>query len=268
MPLLTAAASFLLLMLPAAATSPVAAASGSVLLSVPDPAGDAYGDGSYQLPVRPAVSSDQLDLRLFTASNLNGKLRLSVSLGSLGNPWNAPGGFSGALLDIFIKTGPGGQRDLTGLGLAAPDASGWQEHYRVTGFGVQHFSADQAGKLTLMNDQPRVGLQGTTLVLDTAMPAGEYSYWVTSSAYTPLSQDGLLRPGGDTGSLGLRSARAASPVPIDVLLSGDQRAVYASRILPPVGQVRDVRALTLLGLSVAGLLVAIVAGIIAWRRSA
>ena len=261
-----ASSSFLALALFAAAASPSPAVSGSVLLSVPDPAGDAHGDGSYQLPVRPAFSSDQLDLRLFTASAVNGKLRLSVSFGSIGNPWNAPSGFSGAVLDIFIKTGPGGQRSLTNLGLSVPGASGWQQHYRVTGFGVQQFSADQAGNITPSAAKPRVHLEGTSLVLDTDMRAGEYSYWVTSSAYTPLSQSGLLKPGGDTGSLGLRSASAASPTPLDVLLSGDQKAVYATRILPPVGRVQDTRALVLLGTAFFGLLVAVIAGIAVWRR--
>ncbi|WP_225429902.1 glucodextranase DOMON-like domain-containing protein [Deinococcus detaillensis] len=262
----------LLLPLPAAAVAPPPA----LLLSVPDPAGDASGDGSYQLPTRPAISASALDLRLFKAENVSGKLRLSVSFGAIGNPWNAPAGYSGAVLDIFVKTAPGGISDLTGLGLRVAGSSGWQEHYRLDGFQVQHFSAppqaDQAAgqplRPVLAPDAPRVTLQGTELILDTDLNAGEYSYWVTSSVYSPFSPDGLLRPGGDTSASGLRSAREGTPVPVDVLLSGDQKQVYATGVLPAVGQIRDTRSVILLGLAIAGLLAAAVLSVLAWRRGA
>lgn len=258
-----------------------AAAASSVppalLLSVPDPAGDASGDGSYKMSTRPAISEAALDLRLFRAENVGGTLRLSVSFGAIGNPWNAPAGYSGAVLDIFVKTAPGGISDLTGLGLRAAGSSGWQEHYRLDGFQVQHFSAPQPqGNQTqtasrslrpvLAPDAPRVTLQGTELIVDTNLKAGEYSYWVTSSLYTPFSPDGTLRPGGDTSASGLRSAREGTPAPLDVLLSGDQKQVYATGILPAVGQIRDTRALTLLGLAVAGLVAAAVLSVLEWRR--
>ncbi len=240
----------------------------ALLLSVPDPAGDASGDGSYQLPTRPAVSAAMLDLRLFRAENVGGKLQLSTALGAVGNPWQAPAGFSGVNLDIFVKTGPGGANDLDTLGLRAAGPPGWQEHYRVNGFVAQHFSADAAGKVRPGSGAPRVSLRGTDIVIGTDLPAGAYSYWVTTSLYTPFSPDGRARPGGDTSPSALRSAREGTPAPLDVLLSGDQKSVYTTGELRAVGQVRDVRALTLLGLAVAGLVVASVLGILAWRRGA
>ena len=241
-------------------------AAPASLLSVTDPAGDAQGDGSYQLPARPTMNASQFDLRALQVQDIGGKLQLAVTLGSVGNPWNAPAGFSGVVLDVFIKTGPGGASALTGLGLRVPSDSGWQEHYRVNGFVRQHFRVDGAGKAVLQKDAPSVKLDGTELILTTNLEAGSYRYWVTSSLYTPLGKDGFWRPGGDSGTNDLRSARAGSPAPLDVLLAGDQRPIYTSGVLPGVGQVIDVRALTLLGIAAAGLLIAIIAGVIAWRR--
>ena len=240
----------------------------ALLLSVPDPAGDASGDGSYQLPARPAVSAAMLDLRLFKAENVGGKLQLSAALGAVGNSWQAPTGFSGFNLDIFVKTGPGGAGDLGNLGLRAVQPPGWQEHYHVNGFAAQHFSADAAGKVQLNRAAPRVRLSGTDLIIGTDLPAGPYSYWVMTSLYTPFSPDGVARPGGDTSTSALRSAREGSPAPLDVLLSGDQTSVYTTGQLRAVGQVRDVRALSLLGLALAGLVAASILGLVAWRRGA
>ncbi len=236
----------------------------SLLLSVPDPAGDATGDGSYLLSTRPGVSAATLDLRLLRAEDVGGKLQLAVSLGAVGNPWNSPAGFSGVVLDVFVKTQVGGARELTGLGLSTPSGDGWQEHYRLDGFSAQHFSAAPQGK-PRSAAAPQVRLEGTDLVIATDLRAGQYSYWVTASAYTPLSPDGYLRPGGDT-AVGLRSAREGSPVPLDVLLSGDQKAVYATAELSAVGTVRDERALHLLWAALSALVVAVLAGIVAWRR--
>ncbi len=249
-----------------AALLPAAVVSGTLLLSISDPVGDATGDGSYQVPLQPVISAAQPDVRSFEAENVGGKLRLTVAFGAVGNPWNAPSPFSGVVLDVFIKTAVGGAKELSGLGFKVPGASGWQEHYRVNGFTIQHFSADAAGQPQPNPDLPRLSWQGTDLTLDTGLRAGKYSYWVTSSLYTPLSPDGLLRPGGDT-TAGLKSAREGTPTPLDVLLSGDQKAVYASGVLPAVGQTRDVRALILLGLAATGLIIAVLAGVLTWRRS-
>ena len=251
----------------ASVLSPILAAAllpGTLLLSVPDPAGDATGDGSYLLATRPALSASTLDLRLLRAEDLGGKLGLSISLGAVGNPWNSPAGFSGVVLDVFVKTQVGGVRELSGLGLRTPSNDGWQEHYRIDGFSVQHFSVGGDGKVSRAA-APTVRLEGTDVVIGTNLRAGQYSYWVTASAYTPLSPDGYLRPSGDT-TVGLRSAREGTPVPLDVLLSGDQKGVYASAELPSVGVVRDERALHLLWAALGALVVAGIAGIVAWRR--
>lgn len=275
-PLLGAALSTVSVALAAAAApSLVAAHAANILLSVPDPAGDATGDGSYILPDRPTISGSQLDLRLFKAENVGGKLRLSVSMGAVSNPWNAPSGFSGTVIDIFIKTAPGGFHQLSDLHLNVPGSSGWQEHYRFDGFSVQHFRAQLSSEQSTdvptadvqqTSEVPQLSLQGTDFVIDTQLRAGNYSYWVTSSVYSPFSPSGVIQPGGDTSPSSLRSAHQGSPVPLDVLLSGDQTPVYASGVLSSVGQTRDLRALILLALSVVGLMLTSTLSIVAWRR--
>ncbi len=240
----------------------------AALLTIPDAAGDTRGDGSYVLPTRPPLSASALDLReLKVESGTGGKLRLTVGLGALQNPWNAPLGYSAGVLDLFVKSRVGGDTSLTGLGFVTPPQQGWQYHIRVTGFGSSlDFVPD--GKTS---PQPRpnvlqVRLNGSALQIDTPIPAGQYSYWVTSSVYSPFTQDGMLRPGTGGGNANLVAAHAASPVPVDVISGGEQVREYALGVLQPVGQTRDRRALLLLGLAAAGLLLALVATVRVWRK--
>lgn len=235
------------------------------LLTVPDPAGDARGDGGYILPRQPGVSEDALDLRSFSAAPQGGGMRFTVSFGQIGNPWNAPSGFSAGVTDIFIKTGPGGRQALTGTGLRARNG-GWQYHLRVTGFGstLQRVT-EQEGEVQALA-APSVRIEGTELVIDAAVPAGNYAYWVTSSVYTPLSADGVLRPSGGTGPGSLQTGRVDAPTPVDVLApDGDPRA-FTDGTLAPVGQTRDRASLILTGLGGLGLLLTAGATVAIWRR--
>ena len=115
--------------------------------------------------------------------------------------------------------------------------------------------------------QLNVRLSGSAVVFDTPIPAGQYSYWVTSSVYSPFTPDGYLRPGSGGGSASLISPRNNGPVPVDVISGGDQGRAYAQGVLQPVGRTRDRRALLLLGLAAAGLLLGIVASVRAWRKT-
>ncbi len=238
--------------------------------------GDASGDGSYQLPALPALQKTALDIRSLSAENRGGKLQLVVALSTISNPWQAASGWSGVTLDIFIKTAPGGRSTLDDLRLSTPGALGWQEHYRLNGFAAQHWQlanptggsaeADQQ-PAQLLPMSPKVSVRGTEIILETDLPASNsYAYWVTTSAYTPLNASGVLSPSGDSSVNTLRSALAGSPAPLDVLLSGDQRSVYLSGVLPPVGQVKDYRSLFLLAGAFACLLLTTGLAIIVWRR--
>ena len=240
----------------------------AALLTIPDAAGDTRGDGSYTLPTRPPLSAGAVDLRELKVESEGGKLRLTIGLGAIQNPWNAPLGYSAGVLDIFVKSRVGGASTLDTLGFVTPAQQGWQYHIHLNGFGSSlEFVPD--GKTT---PQPRnvklnARLSGSAIVLDTPIPAGQYSYWVTSSIYSPFSRDGLMHPGIGGGRSSLISPRNDSPLPVDVISGGEQAQAYALGVLRPVGETRDRRALLLLGLAAAGLLVGLIATVRVWRKS-
>lgn len=242
----------------------------AALLTIPDPAGDARGDGGYILPTRPALTQDALDLRSFSAQPQGTGMRFTVGFGQLSNPWNAPSGFSAGVTDIFIKTGLGGQTSLAGTGLRVRGAGGWQYHLRITGFASTLTLAQDSGTGTSAVlralPAPRVQVQGTDLVIDATVPPGNYAYWVTSSVYTPLSADGLLRPRQSGGPTVLQAGQAGAPTPVDVLAGpGDTRA-FSDRTLAPLGQTRDSATLVLAGVGLMGLLLTLLASLAVRRR--
>lgn len=237
----------------------------AALLSLADPAGDARGDGGYVLPQRPAVSQDALDLRSFQAAPQGAGMRFTVGLGRIENPWQAPAGFSAGVTDIFVGTGVGGEQRLDALRLTT-EGGGWEYHLRVTGFGSTLERVQPGSDLPLRLPPPTVRVAGTALVIDAAVPPGEYAYWVTSSVYSPLTPDGVLRPVAVPGPLTLEAGRADAPVPVDVLLPSGDPAPYSRGTLPPVGQTRDRRSLLLVALGGAGLLLVSLATMTLWRR--
>lgn len=236
-------------------------------LTFPDPAGDARGDGGYILPARPELNERMLDLRAFTAQPVGQGMRFTVALEQIGNPWQAPSGYSAGVTDIYVKTAAGGQRALSGTGLSARSGGGWQYHLRVTGFGatleeVVDSSANQVRRLSA----PTVRLEGSSLIVDAAVPAGKYAYWVTNSIYTPLSADGVLRPSTAQSPLALRVGREGAPTPVDVLAAPGDLLAFTAGTLAPVGQTRGTHTLTLAGLGLLGLALTVGATLFARRQ--
>ncbi|MDV6375979.1 glucodextranase DOMON-like domain-containing protein [Deinococcus arenicola] len=240
----------------------------SALLTIADPAGDALGDGGYILPSQPGVTADALDIRSFSAVPDGEGMRFTVSFGQMGNPWNAPSGFSAGVTDIFIKAGPGGRVELADTGLRAR-SGGWQYHLRVTGYGSTLEQSVDGGNQEGVQPlaAPVVGIDGTELVIDSAVPAGRYAYWVTSSVYTPLSADGVLRPTGSTGPGSLQTGRADAPTPVDVLAPAEDTRAFTDSTLAPVGKTRDQTSVILAGLGALGLLLTVGATVFARRRA-
>lgn len=234
-------------------------------ITVTDPAGDARGDGGYMLPTRPAITAEMLDLRAFTADTTGQTMRFTVSFGQMGNPWNAPGGFSAGVTDIFVKGALGGQQVLADTGLRVRGQGGWQYHLRVTGVGATLTEANTLGRLTV-RAAPTVRVDGTSLVIDTDLPAGKYGYWVSSSVYTPLSASGLLRPGPDVRPDALQAGRADAPTPVDVLAPAGDTQAFTNDTLAAVGETRDWVSIALIALGGAGLLVTVIATVFVWRR--
>ncbi|WP_343216477.1 glucodextranase DOMON-like domain-containing protein [Deinococcus aestuarii] len=238
----------------------------AALVSFPDPAGDARGDGGYVLPTRPAVSEPALDLRGFQAQPQGQGMRFTVALGRIENPWGARSGFSAGVTDIFVKTGVGGVRTLDHLRLNVTGTGGWAYHLRVTGFGASLRKVPEGGGPPTPLPAPTVRVEGTSLVIDAAVPPGDYGYWVTSSVYSPLTPDGVLRPVTSPGPTSLQAGRPGAPVPVDVLLPSGDPAPFTQGTLAPVGATRDRRTLLLLGLGGLGLLTVVVATVAVWRR--
>ena len=240
----------------------------AALLTVPDPAGDMRGDGSYVLPTRPALTAEALDLRELRAEDVGGKLRLTVGLGAVQNPWEAPLGYSAGVLDVFVKSRLGGASRLGDSGFVTPVGSGWQYHLRLSGFGSSiEFVPDGQTRPQIRPTPLAVRLNGSSVVVDTPIPAGQYSYWVTMAAYSPFTPDGVLRPGTGAGAASLQAARAGSPFPVDVIGGGEQGLAYSSGILAPVGRTRDRRASLLLALAALGLAVGLFASVRVWRKA-
>ncbi|WP_309570414.1 glucodextranase DOMON-like domain-containing protein [Deinococcus sp.] len=238
----------------------------AALLTIPDPAGDARGDGGYLLPTRPAITQDAVDLRSFSAQPQGRGMQFTVTFGQMGNPWNAPGGYSAGVTDIFVKTGFGGQMALADTGLRVRGPGGWQYHLRVTGLGstLEAVAEDGSGLHTLA--APTVRVSGTSVVIDAAIPTGDYAYWVTNAVYTPLSPDGVLRPTQAAGSTVLQAGRADSPVPVDVLAPAGDNGAYTDHTVAPLGETRNTATLILAGMGLLGLLVTLGATIAVWRR--
>jgi len=237
----------------------------AALLVFSDPAGDARGDGGYVLPSRPAVSEAALDLRSFRVEPGGEGTRFTVELGRLENPWGAAAGFSAGVTDIFVGSSVGGQRALDGLNLQAA-GGGWTYHLRVSpgGSTLRQHPEGAAEAVTLA--PPSTRLEGNALVIDSVVPPGRWAYWVTSSVYTPLSPDGVLRPVTVPGPARLQVARENAPVPVDVLLPSGDPSPFTRGTLPPVGERRDRRLLILAALGGLGLLLVTWATALIWRR--
>lgn len=225
-------------------------------MSIASP-GAPVGDGSYRLPAPLQQHADALSLRGFAAESDAGRLALTVRLGGVHDPWNAPLGYSAGVLDVFVKTERGGERELTGTGFSG--TQGWQYHLRVTPFGTRVYAAREQGVVELAPQTARAELRGETLHIATTLPAGDHAYWVLLSAFNPLSPDGLLRPGSGGSPLSLQTGRPGMPTPVDLIAGGDRARSYALGTLAPVGEVRDPRPLLLLAVGVLALVLAALA---------
>ncbi|WP_043802100.1 glucodextranase DOMON-like domain-containing protein [Deinococcus gobiensis] len=237
----------------------------AALFSLTDPAGDAHGDGRYVLPSRPPVSAEAVDLRRFQAAEQGRGMRFTVDYGAAQNPWNLPSGFSAGVTDIFVKTGRGGLEPLSDLNLRAAGGQ-WQYHLRVSGAGATLEEVPEGAATPTRLADPAVRLSGTSLIIDAAVPPGRYAYWVTSSVFSPLTPDGLLRPGTDAGPGQLQATRTGAPVPVDVLAPAGDLQAYEKGTLAAQGEVRDPRPLLLTGLGALGLLLTAAATLWLWRR--
>ncbi len=236
-------------------------AASTTLFSVTDLPGDAYGDGTYRLPT--GINPANLDLRTFTAENNNGALELRLTMARLENPRGAPLGFSIPVFDLFIgPTRSSSIRTQTqalktsfdGLGFQTSPGTGWQYHIRVTGWSAQ--GSDSSGKSFASNAH----VEGTEVVILTALPTDEYAYWGFVSLYDPLTADGLAHP-ETAPSEKLTAAVRGSPPPLDLLSDASQKVLYQTREVKALANSSEDRSVSLLYIGILGLSLALVATI-------
>jgi C-terminal binding-module, SLH-like, of glucodextranase len=214
--------------------SSLAAAAATVLFSLSDPQGDSLGDGAYRLP---AALSDaaQLDLRTFTASDRDGNLELKLTMGAVRNPDKLPNGFSAPVIDVFLGSGRGGAQKLADTGFRATQNRGWKYHLRVTPF-TSTLEKDKSADDLPASSGVKIRVQGASILIDTGLPAGAYTYWAFTSLYDPLTPDGIAKPQATANPLRLVSAIPNAPQALEVLSDISQVGYYRSLEIPPLNE--------------------------------
>jgi C-terminal binding-module, SLH-like, of glucodextranase len=211
-----------------------AAVAATILFSVSDPQGDSLGDGVYTLP---AARSDaaQLDLRTFTALDQNDSLRLSLTMGRVQNPDKAPNGFSLPVIDVFMGTGRGGTEKFGDTGFRGTPNRGWKYHLRVTPWKTT-LERDGSVPAPSTPDNIAVKVQGASILIDTGLPAAQYTYWAFVSLYDPLTPNGMAKPQLVTNPLRLISTIPDAPAALEVLSPASQVGLYVTREVPPLNE--------------------------------
>ncbi|RDI96725.1 hypothetical protein DV704_00255 [Meiothermus sp. QL-1] len=191
-----------------------------------DPVGDDHGLG-YAYPTVPLFAeSGFADLTGFEAVAREGRLVLRVRLQRYPNPLGAPHGFSLAVVAIYIHTGPGGSEELPGAGFKTPPGEGWNQAYLITGWKAQERRPDGS------STEIPLKKVGEWLELTSALPLGDYGYYVAAGLYDPFTPWHFrpVRPGGGPWVLG---GPAEAPAAVDVLAL-DQARAYKTGVLPPI----------------------------------
>lgn len=210
-------------------------AAGTILFSVSDPQADALGDGVYALPST-VKDGSVLDLRTFTASEVNQKLELRLSLGSVQNPERAPNGFSEPVIDVFLNTERGGIEELGTTGFHSPPGRGWRYHVRVSGWTAKLETAPNVPQSARVSSKVSVQVDGANIVLGTQLPSEAYRYWAFISLYDPLSKNGVQEVSRTASALNLSSNLQDAPSVLDVLSPTSQVGFYPSREVPALNE--------------------------------
>ena len=197
------------------------------------------GDGGYTLPSR--VDASTLDLRIFTAMDVNGKLEFRLTMDRVTNAEHAPNGFSGPIFEIFMADARGGEEQLGATGFMTPPSHGWQYRLSVNGFtssmvpSNKRVTASDSGS-TVASMALKVRTEGSDVVIDTDLPAKQYAYWAMVGLYDPLTQTGFKHPTDRWTPPQLASPIPDAPPALDVLFRDSQVGLYASRIVPAVNE--------------------------------
>ena len=213
----------------------MAAAAATILFSVSDPQGDPFGDGAYTLPAARADAA-QMDLRTFTALDNNGKLELRLTFGRVQNPDLAPNGFSLPVIDVFLGSGRGGVQTLADTGFKTAPNRGFKYHLRVTPWTASAERDKRSAAGLPDSSGVKVTVQGASIVIDTGLPAGAYTYWTLVSLYDPLTSSGVAKPQASPSPLKLVTSLENPPAALEVLMPASQVGLYATREVAPLNE--------------------------------
>jgi C-terminal binding-module, SLH-like, of glucodextranase len=206
----------------------------TVLFSAADPQGDALGDGAYQLPVAAQAQAGSLDLRTFTAYNVDGKLGFRLGFAGFSNTQGGPNGFSLPHIQVFVAERRGGEESLGSSGLRTQAGRGWQYHLTATGWFAK---LECPASISDCPTNVRTRTEGADIVLETDLPIKPYAYWAMIGLYDPLAVDGLRQPVLQASPLSLSSSIPDAPAALDVLSKNSQIALWPSREVPALGEV-------------------------------
>ena len=235
------------------------------LLTLHDPAGDAFGNGNLLPPTdvvfrTPGVFDAQLFEVLDTPT-----LSLRLTLGRLNNPWSLPYGFSLPIIEFYLDTGAEGERDLLpGSGMNLPPGVTWNYALHITGesFTVLAPGAEAGHPLDITDSVgARLSVEGDTIVVTTELPRpARFSLYGMVGSYDFFDPTGWrpVAPEPTAGAFGSPTQRVRV---VDVLTEDLASQVHAidTGILPEIRPpVRRDGWLQLMGLGVLLALVGVV----------
>jgi hypothetical protein len=233
----------------------------AVLLAIADPVGDAAGDGSLRPPTT-GVYAGSANFDLHSVDLLEGpSLVLEIVLGALDNPGDLANGFSHPVIEVYLDSREGGERELlAGSGMRLPADRGWETALRITGDLAELHHISEDGDRVLLPVDLRV-VDGT-VVATTPLPAVDpesSTLFAIVGVYDPFSDSGWRDLSREPSPWAFSSASQAFPV-VDLLAPNDeaQRRALQSGALPLNQAEPDRRGVPWLLMMALGVVVAVV----------
>jgi len=213
------------------------------LLILTDPIGDDHGAGLGYPRASLYQEIGFADVVGFEMKQQDGVWLLGIRLARYPNPAKAPLGFSLASLAVYLDTAPGGEEELTGIGLKTPPGGGWEEAYLISGWGAE--KRTPAGE----RQPARAWREGDWVWIQTDLQKRPRAY-VASGIYDPFEPWAFRRPlpGGGVWYL---DGPENSPRALDVVAI-DQERVWDTGVLPPARKRRSWRPALSLALALIG----------------
>ncbi|CAA9581563.1 MAG: hypothetical protein AVDCRST_MAG86-2882 [uncultured Truepera sp.] len=203
----------------------------AALLSVRDPAGDAFGKDLVAPTATLFRQREAFDIRGLEVL-AGSTVTLQVALGRVED------GFPQPLLELYVSDAEvaGTQDLLTGSQLRLPPNATWRYAFRVVGETVRVFSAQDGARVDVTEaSSARLSVTGDTLTLTTRLPLPRrFSVYGMSGSYDPFSPDGWRTPRRTPSPWGF-SGTASSPV-LDVIADTPevQERALAQGVLPEI----------------------------------